>query len=204
MRISWLRHACFLIESDGYQVVLDPFDEVPGCPDTAVEADAVLCSHEHHDHNNRAGVKLRAGKVSPFTVTVVETFHDEKAGTLRGDNKIHVLQAEGMKVAHMGDLGHPLSEEQAEVLRGCDAMMIPVGGFYTVDGETAAAIVKRLKPRVVIPMHYRGEGFGFDVIDTVEPFLSHFPAEKVYRRTESSLELTKETPEQVAVPAFPE
>lgn len=204
MRITWLRHACFMVESQGYRVVIDPFDEVTGCPNTDVEADAVLCSHEHHDHNYRAGVKLCGGKANPFSVSVVETFHDDKAGALRGSNKIHLLSAEGLKVAHLGDLGHPLSEEQAEALRGCDVMMIPVGGFYTVDGATAAAIVKQTAPRVVIPMHYRGEGFGFDVIDTVEPFLSHFPAEKVCRMAESVLELTADTPEQVAVLAFPE
>lgn len=203
MRISWLRHACFMVEAQGYQVVLDPFDEVTGCPDTDVEADAVLCSHEHHDHNHRAGVKLRAGKESPFTVEVVESFHDEKEGALRGSNKIHILRAEGLKVAHLGDLGHQLSDEQAAALEGCDALMIPVGGTYTVDGDGAAAIVEKVRPRVVIPMHYRGEGFGFPVIDTVEPFLAHFPAEKVCRLPESFMELTAETPDQVAVLAFP-
>lgn len=203
MRIFWLGHACFIVESAGFKVILDPYKEVPGCKDIAETVDAVLCSHEHFDHAYCEELTLRQGKENPFTVSVVNTFHDERQGSLRGENKIHRLSAEGLRVVHLGDLGHPLSEEQAKALRGCDVLMIPVGGFYTIDAAVAADVVAQLQPRIVIPMHYRGDGFGFDPIDTVEPFLAHFAEEQVQRLASSELEVTAETPAQVAVLTFP-
>ena len=202
MRITWLGHACFMVEHEGYRVVLDPFSQVPGCRDTAAEAEEVLCSHGHFDHSYTDGVKLCKGKKSPFTVETVATCHDEKGGALRGENTVHLLRAAGLSVVHLGDLGHPLEEEQAAALRGCDVLLIPVGGTYTLDGAGAAEVVQQLQPRLVIPMHYRGEGFGFDNIDTVEPFLAHFPAKSVRRQTTDTLELTAQTPGGVAVLSF--
>lgn len=202
MRISWLGHACFVVESNGYEIVLDPFKDVPGCKNTAVTVDHVLCSHEHFDHSYCEELTLRQGGESPFAVTVVDTFHDEQQGSLRGTNKIHQLSAEGMRVVHLGDLGHPLSEAQAESLRGCDVLLIPVGGFYTIDAAVAADTVAQLQPRVVIPMHYRGEGFGFDPIDTVDTFLAGFAPEQVRHLDGNWMEVTAQTPPQVAVPAF--
>lgn len=203
MRISWLGHACFMVEHDGYRVVIDPLCDVPGCRNTSAEAEEVLCSHDHFDHNYRKGVALQLSKDSPFTVETVKTFHDEQRGALRGDNTIHILRAGGMKLVHLGDLGHPLSGAQAESLRGCDVLLIPVGGTYTVDGDTAAEIVKSLQPRVTIPMHYRGDSFGFDNINTLEPFLAHFTPEEVHFADSSSVELTADTPCGVIVLAFP-
>ena len=199
MRITWLGHACFAVEHEDYRVVIDPFRDVPGFRDIAAEADAVLCSHGHYDHAYTDGIKLREGKGSPFAVETVATCHDEKGGTLRGENTVHILRAAGQTLVHLGDLGHLLSEEQAERLAGCDVLLIPVGGTYTVDGDMAAQIVKCLQPRVVVPMHYRSETFGFDNIDTADTFLAHFPAELVRRFGEDFLELTADTPAQVAV-----
>lgn len=199
MRITWLGHACFMVEHEGYKVVIDPFCDVPGFRDIAVEAHAVLCSHGHYDHAYTDGVALRGGGENPFAVETVAACHDEKGGALRGQNTVHLLRAAGLSVVHLGDLGHLLSEEQAAPLRGCDVLLIPVGGTYTVDGDTAAQIVRCLQPRAVIPMHYRSETFGFDNIDTVDAFLAHFPAETVHRTEENFLDLTTETPQQVAV-----
>ena len=202
MRISWLGHACFMLEHEEYRVVIDPFNDVPGYRDTEETADAVLCSHEHFDHAYRAGVTLRQGKINPFAVEVLHTCHDEAGGTLRGKNKIHILRADGMTVAHLGDLGHMPDEEQVEKLCRCDAILIPVGGTYTLDADGAAAVVAAVQPRVVIPMHYRGETFGFDNIDTVEAFLAHFPVDQVNRAEENWLELTENTPDGVTVLAL--
>ena len=199
MQITWLGHACFAVETEGYRIVLDPFCDVPGFADVKTEADAVLCSHGHYDHHYTDGVALREGKENPFTVETVDTCHDEKNGALRGENKVHLLRAGGLTVVHLGDLGHALSEEQAQTLRGCDALLIPVGGTYTVDGETAAQVVRQLQPRVVIPMHYRGASFGFDNIDTVDGFLAHFAREAVRYAEGNTLELTQDTPAQVTV-----
>ena len=200
MRVTWWGHACFAVESGGYRVVLDPFDEVPGFPTPSLTANAVLCSHEHHDHNYRPAVTLEQGGESSFAVSAMETFHDDAGGTLRGENKIHILQAEGLKLVHLGDLGHPLSPEQAAPLMGCDVLLIPVGGYFTIDAAAAAQIVRQLQPRVTIPMHYRGKDFGFDVIDTPEPFLRQFDAGLVRYLDGPTLEITDQTPRQIAVP----
>ena len=172
MTIIWCGHACFRLESGCGSVVFDPYapGKVPGWSMPQMEAELVLCSHGHRDHDYAEGVKL-SGK--PFTGALVQipSFHDDRGGALRGDNTIHVVEAEGLRVAHMGDIGYQLSAGQLEALGHVDVMMIPVGGHYTVDAAEAWGIVQAVRPEIVIPMHYRGKGFGFPVIGKVEPFL---------------------------------
>lgn len=174
IQIKWLGHSCFRVECDGYAVVLDPFEpgSVPGCQDINETADQVLCSHEHYDHNYRQGVVLRQdGRKNPFTIKALDSFHDDCQGAKRGPNLIHLLEADGLRAAHFGDVGAMPSSQVLEQLQGLDAIMLPVGGFYTVGPKEAQAIVEAISPRVVIPMHYRSDRFGFDVLGTVEEFL---------------------------------
>ncbi|MBR5217989.1 MAG: MBL fold metallo-hydrolase [Oscillospiraceae bacterium] len=202
MQITWLGHACFALESNGFRLILDPYTDVPGCPELQLKAESVLCSHGHFDHCYTDAVTLEKGKESPFSVQTAKSFHDEKSGALRGENTIHILRAEGLTVVHMGDLGHRLDASAVRRLRGCDALMIPVGGTYTITGHEAAELAELLQPRVVIPMHYRNERFGFDDITTLEPFLSHFPKGNVAFLDENTFELTADSPCGVIVPAF--
>ena len=111
MNIIWLGHSCFVVESAGWRVVLDPY-YVETYPALHIEADEALCSHGHCDHAFLEAVTLsgRDKSESPFTVETVSTFHDDKKGSLRGENAIHILRAEGMTVVHCGDLGHELNE----------------------------------------------------------------------------------------------
>lgn len=199
VKIAWWGHSCYQIESGGYSVVLDPYEDgyVPGCVPVRAEADEVLCSHEHEDHGARQVVKLRNGGVSPFKVDVVHTYHDDRQGALRGMNKIHILDDGRFRIAHLGDLGCELSEAEVEQLKGLDLLLIPVGGFYTIDAVLAKKLVERIKPRVTIPMHYRGEGFGYDVLSTVEAYTDLCDDVVVYPGYE--LELTKDMPKQTAV-----
>ena len=199
MTITWLGHSCFLLESGGFRVLLDPYHSVPGLPDVAAEADAVYCSHDHFDHNHTQNVRLTTGRDDPFTVTEVPSFHDDQGGALRGGNTIRRFQAEGLSVVHLGDLGCALTAEQAAALRPCDALLVPVGGFYTIDAQGAKAVAEALSPRVIVPMHYRTEAFGLREIDTVEPFLALFSKELVRHYDANRLELTADTPAQVAV-----
>jgi len=204
MTVTWLGHSCFCIESGGYRIVLDPY-YVETYPTLHTTAHEVLCSHGHRDHSFLDAVTLLDnGTKSPFTVEKVETFHDEKQGTLRGTNTIHILRAEGLRIAHCGDLGHELSAEQAAKLKDCDALLIPVGGYYTIDADTAKRIVNALQPRAVVPMHYRFGAHGYDVLATVEPFLAQFAPERVQHLGGSSFTLTKDTPSGVIVPEFTE
>lgn len=198
MTITWLGHSCFVLESGGFRVLLDPFRDVRGLADAALEADAVYCSHGHFDHAYTEKVRLTSGKADPFAVTEVQTFHDDKGGTLRGNNVIRKFTAGGVSVAHFGDLGHPLSPAQLEALGPCDAVLIPVGGFYTIDAPTAKAVAEAAGAPVVIPMHYRNGPVGFDVLGTLEDFTGLYPAERV-KRYGSTLTVEKGMEPQVAV-----
>lgn len=198
MNITWLGHSCFILEAEGFRALLDPYSEVPGLPDVETEADAVYCSHDHFDHAYTEKVRLTSGKTNPFSVTEVRTFHDDKGGALRGTNVIRKFTAGGVSVAHFGDLGHPLSPEQLHELGPCDAILIPVGGFYTIDAATAKAVADAVGAPVIVPMHYRNGPVGFDVLSTLEDFTGLYPAEWV-KRYGGFLAVEKGMEPQVAV-----
>lgn len=175
MKLTWYGHACFLAETAAGSVVFDPYapGSVPGLTLPPLRADAVVCSHGHRDHAHAAGVTL-SGRKPDFTIRAIPSFHDDRSGTLRGENRIHVLEADGLRLVHMGDLGHMLSEEQLAAVGKPDVLLIPVGGHYTIGPAEAEKLVRALRPRLTIPMHYRGEGFGYDVIGPVEDFTHLF------------------------------
>lgn len=193
MRLTWLGHSCFLLEQDGYTILLDPYTGVDGYPplsERGLAVNEILCSHEHGDHHavDQAAL-LPGGAPSPFTVRTVETFHDGQGGALRGSNTVRVLSAGGVTVAHMGDLGHPLSPEQAAAIGPLDALLIPVGGYYTIGAAEAKAVCSALRPRCVLPMHYRLGTRGYPVLAGVEDFLALWPAEEVRRLDGPALDL---------------
>ncbi len=200
MIIKYYGHACFAVTSGDYTVVIDPYgyNSVPGLPALRIDAQKVLCTHTHDDHANKRAVRILPAESSPFTYGTVKTFHDDEGGSKRGKNSVFVLCAEGMRVAHFGDLGHRLTTEQLAELGQLDAVMIPVGGYYTIDAAAAAETVRALGVRVVIPMHYRTEKSGYGVLATVDEFLSLMPELEVYDYGDA-LELTPNTEKQVAV-----
>lgn len=171
IQMTWLGHSCFKLECGGHTAVIDPYDEIPGLPLLHAEAGEVFKSHDHHDHGWLQAVTLveEAG-ASPFEVTTYPTWHDDQQGALRGPNLITVFEAAGLKIAHFGDLGEPLSQELIDALQGLDAALIPVGGFYTIDGAQAYEIMEQLDPKLVVPMHFRRGDIGFDVIAEPEEF----------------------------------
>jgi len=199
MKITWIGHSCFKVETKGYTIVLDPYEDnsVPGCGLVRETADEVLCSHEHFDHNFRKGVALEGHGESPVKVEVIPTWHDDRKGELRGSNKIYILDDGEVRIAHMGDLGCELEPGQVEKLKGLDAVLVPVGGYYTIDAKQAKKLVGQIKPKVTVPMHYRGEGFGFDVLGTVEDYTGLCDDVKAYEG--NVLELHKDTEKQTAV-----
>lgn len=179
MKITWIGHSCFKVEKGEYCVVLDPYADgsVPGLLPVRESANMVLCSHEHGDHNARQLVAVEAADENVIAVNRICTYHDDEKGTKRGPNIIHVLEDGELRIAHLGDLGCRLEAEQIEQLKNLDAALIPVGGFYTIDADEAAELVRQISPRIVIPMHYRDavKGFGFPVIGTVEQFTEQMP-----------------------------
>lgn len=172
MKITWIGHACFKLEHEGSSVVIDPYSDgsVPGLLPVKETADMVLCSHGHGDHNAAGNVQITGKAADMIKVTAIDSFHDDKEGSLRGKNKIFVLEWGGYKIVHFGDIGCQLTGEQAEQVSGADLAMIPVGGYYTVDAAEAAQILKEVSPKLVIPMHFSGDSYGYDEISTVDPF----------------------------------
>lgn len=199
MTIEWLGHACFRITSGGSRLVLDPYEDnrVPGLALLRTDAEAVYCSHGHGDHNAVSCVNY-TGCACGIDVETIDSYHDDKLGLLRGKNKIHILSEDGLRIAHLGDLGHIPGKKTLEKLQGLDALLIPVGGHYTIGPETAHELIGLLQPRVVIPMHYRIPGqFGYEEIAVLDDFLTL--RRDVIHYEENTLELTKDTPAQTAV-----
>lgn len=165
MIIRCIGHAKFLIElENGMRIVTDPYDATCGYPVTQTRADVVLVSHGHHDHNavetisGAARIIREAGEYDlgdGVSVRAIEADHDDAGGAKRGKTLLFCIEAEGLRVMHLGDLGHVLTQAQLNALGRADVLMIPVGGYYTIDAPTAAKVAELLHARVVLPMHYK-------------------------------------------------
>lgn len=172
MKLSWYGHSCFMLETSAGNIIFDPYapGSVPGVElPVGLEAELVLCSHAHNDHSWADGIKL-SGKGCTAVIRRVESFHDKTRGIQRGKNLISVVETEGKRIVHLGDLGHKLNEKQLEEIGTPDVLLIPVGGFFTINAAEASEIADILGARTVIPMHYRGEGFGYPIIGKVDDF----------------------------------
>lgn len=202
MKLTWLGHACFCLESGGYRVLLDPYGEVEGYPQPHAAVHAVYCSHGHQDHCNRDAATILPAKENPFTVTEIKSFHDDRHGALRGENVIRVFEAEGLRVAHLGDLGHMPDTVQCAALSALDVLLLPVGGYYTIDAPQAAALVRTLKPAVAVPMHYRHAPYGLPNVGGAEAFLTEFDASQIVRLHENSFTVGEFAAGSIVVPQF--
>ncbi len=201
MKIQWLGHAAFLVETEGgVRIVMDPYES--GSYDGAVAygpiettADIVTISHEQHeDHNCVEGIQgnpvvLKGpGRetVKGVEIKRIHTYHDESEGRERGENFVFCLQADGLTLCHLGDLGHLLTEDQEKEIGSPDVLLIPVGGTFTIGPEEASKIVERLRPRVVIPMHYKTPKCAFPLAE-VDAFLAG--KDRVRREGGSTIEV---------------
>jgi len=172
MLITWHGHSEFYLEGErGFTLLTDPFDAHVGYPMGEYRADAVTVSHGHGDHNfvekvkghpvivSEAGVWQAAPDVK---ITAIPSFHDDAEGAKRGGNLIMKIEMEGLTLCHLGDLGVALNEAQIQALGQVDILMVPVGGYYTIDAQTASQLVHDLKPALVIPMHFKQQGVNWD------------------------------------------
>ena len=169
--LQWFGHSMFLLTtSTGTKILIDPMSPMGYTLPASLPVDAVVATHNHGDHTNIALAGTNPNvirgldgqewakvdtKVKDVSVRTVPTFHDAQQGAQRGKNSVFVFQADGMTIVHLGDLGHALTPEQVKDIGKPDVLMIPVGGFFTIDGPTAKEVAKALGAPAVVPMHYK-------------------------------------------------
>lgn len=166
MEIVWLGHSCFRIRGREATVITDPCAPASGYvigKPAKPTADIVTVSHSHDDHRFTTAVAGNPAvldgpgeyEIHGAFITGINTFHDDSRGEERGENVVFIIEMEGIRVCHLGDLGHSPTAEQAEEMTGVDVLFVPVGGETTIDGPKAAEIATLLEARLVIPMHYK-------------------------------------------------
>lgn len=179
MIITWYGHSCFKINTKDVTIVTDPFDKKIGIRPYFGAADIVTVSHEHYDHNNVESLKggpfiIRTpGEFETKNIFIYgfRSFHDKNNGVDRGTNTIYLIEAEDMRICHLGDLGEKLSDKTIEKLGQVDILMIPVGGVYTLDAKEADELIDRIEPSVILPMHYKTPALNIK-IDPLDKFLA--------------------------------
>jgi len=204
MRIEWLGHAAFLLTSEsGTRILTDPYE--PGAFGGAIRyrpiteaCDAVTISHDHADHGHTKTLpgspRVLKGKVDTTVkdarIRSLASFHDDQQGRLRGENWIFLYEVEGIRLAHLGDLGADPGPEACDALKDLDVLMVPVGGTFTLDAGQALALIKKTGPRLSVAMHFKTPRLGFDIagVDTLKRLA---PATQVLQET--SLNFSKET-----------
>lgn len=163
MKISFLGHSCFRLRSKQGIVIIDPFDDYVGFSLSRRKADIVCCTHQHKDHCDLSKIKGKPFlieapgeyEVGGIQVMGTKLYHDDKKGEKRGKITAYVVKIGGVKVCHLGDLGHELSEKQVDQIGEVDVLILPVGGEFTIGPKTAVKVMGQIEPRVVIPMHYK-------------------------------------------------
>lgn len=201
MHIKWIGHSCFKVVYKNQSIIIDPYQDgsVPGLKDIREQANLVLCSHDHHDHNGKENVQLINCEESIFTIEKIKTFHDDCNGNKRGLNTIHVIDNGKERICHLGDLGHLLDNTIIKKLEDVDVLLIPIGGYFTIDYKQAYQLVKQIKPKIVIPMHYRLNKQGYQVLDTIDNFINCFNQDEVIMPKCNSITLTESYYNKVVV-----
>jgi L-ascorbate metabolism protein UlaG (beta-lactamase superfamily) len=183
MKIKWLGHASFLITSAaGTRIITDPYPQGSGLSYVPIKeaADIVTMSHDHFDHNNISGVpgkpQIIAGSgaknIKGIEFRGITTHHDQSQGKERGTNTVFCFSIDGVKVCHLGDLGHRLSQQQIAEIGNIDVLLVPIGGVFTVDAKMAANVVDDLKPKIALPMHYKTARCDWP-LNTIDDFVQY-------------------------------
>lgn len=205
MDIYWYGQACFKLKGKNAAIVIDPFDpDFVGLKSPKdLQADVVLSTHNHGDHNYVGAVTAPAGgkpmvfdrpgeyEVGGVVITGINSFHDNSQGSERGVNTIFHLLFDNLAIVHLGDLGQSkLTEGQIAEIGQTDILLIPVGSVYTINAEAASDIVSQLEPKIIIPMHYKTEGLKFE-LEGVDGFLKEMGAENIVAQQKLSISKDK-------------
>jgi L-ascorbate metabolism protein UlaG (beta-lactamase superfamily) len=178
MEITWLGYSCFRLKGKNTTVVTDPFPPGLGYELNKVSANIVTISHKHTDHNNFAAIQGEPRMISSpgeyeiggVLIIGISSFHDAENGAVQGKNNVFAIEVDDVTICHLGDLGHPLSSNQIEELGNVDVLLVPVGGGTTISASQAAALVRSIEPKIVIPMHYKTPTLTRE-LETVDKFL---------------------------------
>jgi len=209
LQIRWHGHSCFEITNE-VTLVTDPHDgKSIGIHAPSVTGDIVLVSHDHYDHNSVKSVEKDGSKIvtdtrkrniSNVEIKGIETFHDECRGDKRGSNIIYKFTMDDITFCHMGDLGHDLDEDTVQKIANVDILFIPIGGTFTLDAKQAWIIIKKVKPRITVPMHYKIGGLSLPITG-IEPFLEESKYEILKVGNEIDIE-KEDLPEEPEVWTF--
>jgi L-ascorbate metabolism protein UlaG (beta-lactamase superfamily) len=204
LKIQWFGQSCFLITStDGKRILTDPFSSGIGYAVPSLEADVVTVSHSHSDHNNVSMAKgspqiiktLGQTTSDGITFNGIDSDHDDSGGSKRGKNIIFVWDIDGMRFVHLGDLGTLLTDSQLKSMGKVDILFIPVGGYYTIDGNQATKVVDQLSPKLVFPMHYKTDVTNLPISNADEFLKGKDNVEKV----NGNITAIKELPEKTKI-----
>ena len=188
MEITWLGHSCFRIRSSHGVIITDPFSPDTGYILGKLTARIVTVSHQHPNHNYTQGIAgdqtkiiTRPGEyeVSDILILGITTFHDNEQGKKRGKNTVYLIETDEVSICHLGDLGHVLTSQQVEQLENIDVLLLPVGGFTTINATMAAEVVRQLTPKVVVPMHYKTPALKNIELDPVDRFFKEIGVSNV-------------------------
>ena len=193
MTLTYHGHSCFKLKGKRGTVVTDPYEPYVGFPLPSLSADIVTVSHQHPDHNASSKVTGTARRSKPFVIDSageyeiggisvfgVPAFHDDSKGAERGSSNIYTILIDDVRVCHLGDLGHELTQEMVESIGEIDVLLVPVGGVFTIDPAHAIKVIRALEPSIVVPMHFKTNMHKEDLfgeLKTVEDFLKEYGVE---------------------------
>jgi len=215
-KLTWYGQSCFLLETAaGTRILMDPIPKGLGYElPPGFKADIVTISHEHADHNNLGFVSgkprvirgLTADKkgwtrvdekLKDVSIRSVGVYHDDQRGAARGLDTVFIFEVGGVRIAHLGDLGHVLNDDQLAAIGAVDVLLVPVGGTFTIDGLKATHVVEQLRPRImVIPMHYKTEASTIKELEPLALFLDG--KSNVRRETAHTIALSPMKPRPAA------
>ena len=191
IRIDYYGHSCFRVSYGTHSCIFDPYarHSVPGTElPEGLSADVVYCSHDHGDHNARDLIRETSDGNDPFRAVSITVPHDDQNGRLRGMNRITLITAGGCRIAHYGDTGRLLTDDEYQIMKSADVVLIPVGGHFTIDARQAKEIIDRVAPKLTILMHYRKGNRGYDVIADIQEIAPVFPQLKQLNETSVSFD----------------
>mgnify|MGYP001140503062 CR=1 FL=1 len=217
MTIIWHGQSCFQItatrnKGEQVSILIDPFSDEIGLKFPKLTADILLITHNHYDHNNIKAVSAPTTNSQPFLISGsgeyeiknvsiegIHSWHDTSEGEEQGGNTVYIIEAEDLKLCHLGDFGQKeLTEEQLEKIGEVDILMIPIGGIYTISAKEAVKVMSQLEPKVIIPMHYQIPKLKIK-LDGLDKFLKMLGIKSITPENKLSIKKKDISPEEVKI-----